>query len=88
MSFTQNLRRFYSKFASIPEIRDRIKLFTENLTKFMMLAIEADRAEWKKRPKISNFVKFLVSQLIRPHCSASDATLNENENNQHWKSIY
>ena len=63
------------KVASIPEIRDRIKLFTENLTKFMMLAIEADRAEWKKRPKISNFVKFLVSQLIRPHCSASDATL-------------
>ena len=64
------------KVASIPEIRGRIKLFTENLTKFMMLAIEADRAEWKKRAKISNFVKFLVSQLIRPHCSASDATLN------------
>ena len=52
MSFTQNLRRFYSKFLSIPEIRDRVKLLTENLTKFMMLAIEADRAEWKKRAKI------------------------------------
>ena len=54
------------KVASIPEIRDRIKLFTENLTKFQILAIEADRVEWRKRAKIRNFVKFLVSQLIRP----------------------
>ena len=68
-----------SKVASIPEIRDRIKLFTENLTKFLMLAIEADRAEWRKRAKIRNFVKFLVSQLIRPHCSASDATLKSRD---------
>ena len=63
------------KVASIFEIRDRIKLFTENLTKFQILAIEADSAGWRKRVKIRNFVKFLVSQLIRPHCSASDATL-------------
>ena len=52
------------KVASIPEIRDRIKLFTENLTKFQILAIEADRDGWRKRAKIRNFVKFLVSQLI------------------------
>ena len=53
-----------SKVASIPELRDRLKLFTKNLTKFQMLAIEADMAEWRKRAKIRNFVKFLVSQHI------------------------
>ena len=55
-----------NKVVSILEIRDRIKLFTENLTKFQILTIEADWAEWRKRAKIQNFVKFLVSQLIRP----------------------
>ena len=67
--------RYFSKVASIPELWDRIKLLTENLTKFQMLAIEADRADCRKRAKIRNFVKFSVSQHIRPHCSASDATL-------------
>ena len=74
-----NLDIYGTKVASIPDIRDRIKLFTENLTKFQILAIEADRAEWRKRAKIRNFVKFLVSQLIRPHCSASDATLIQDQ---------
>ena len=35
----------FIKVASILEIRDRIKSFTKNLTKFQILAIEADRAE-------------------------------------------
>ena len=46
------------------------------MTKFQILAIEADRAELRKRAKNRNFVKFLVCQLIQPHCSASDATLD------------
>ena len=64
-----------TKVASISDRRGRTKLFTENFPKFHILAIEGGWAERRKRTKILN-VKYLVSQLIRPHCSASNATLN------------
>ena len=38
-------------------MRDSIKLFTENLKKILMLALEAGSAELIKRAKIRNFVK-------------------------------